>query len=615
MTFPLSPTTPGDLPVTTLANYPRLTSVGAMLPMALAACGGGGGEGGGYGSGTSGYVSSAGMSIEEAKKMVGAHSNPSILGEQIDEVQALPPEDVIQAGHLPVRMPERSAIRFLAQASFGARLRDIAPMQDKWRTGWLEEQFEMPLSRSHWDNTMRYGNAIYFIDSAWDQQIWETYVNSPDQLRRRCGYVLSQIFVVNVTNLISGGEHRIRCMAAFTDWLEEGAFGNFRDLLENVTLSPAMGYYLSHMGNSKASYDGDGNATRVPDQNYAREVMQLFTIGTVMLNMDGTPKLADGEPIPTYGQDDVRGLARVFTGWNYISPSVSFYERWRQPMIFNSSAHSPEEKKFLGVTIPEHTGGWESLTIALDTLFNHPNVGPFIGRQLIQRMVTSNPSPAYVERVARKFNDDGTGVRGNMKAVFTQVLMDPEARSPVPIDSPPAHWGRLREPVLRMTQVLRLLDAHPYRTDGIWGILATSDEASSLGQSPGRSPTVFGFSNPQYSPTGSTISANKLVAPEFQMVDDVTVVAVINYFTWVFTNNGPRGTSLIMDHFSGAADDPDELIRRVNLGLAHGTLSEGSKAIMRDAIAKMPGGPDNALWRARAAFLMTLASPDYLIQK
>ncbi len=573
-----------------------------LVPLALAGCGGGG-------SGDGASSLSSGPTLPS-----GAHANPSVLREQRDELLALPAAEQVAAGGVPVRMPERSAIRFLAQASFGARRGDIEPLRDQWRTGWLEAQFAMPVSKTHWDNTIRYGNAIYFIDSAWDQQIWEMYVDSPDQLRRRAGYVLSQIFVVNVANLISGGEHRIRCMAAFTDWLERGAFGNFRDLLHDVTLSPAMGYFLSYLGNTKATYDEAGKPTRVPDQNYAREVMQLFTIGTVLLNIDGSPRLADGVPIPSYGPDDVRELAKVFTGWTVKSASVSFYERWREPMIHNAAAHSLEQKKFLGVTIPAGTDGPTSLKIALDTLFNHPNVGPFIGRQIIQRMVTSNPSPAYVERVARMFNDDGTGVRGNMKAVFTQVLMDPEARSPQVIDNPPPHWGKLREPVLRMTQLLRLLEVRPLDDNKIWGIVSTADEATSLGQSPGRAPTVFGFNVPNFSPPGTPISARQLVAPEFQIVDEVSVVGVVNFFTSMLTN-GPKGMAINLDHFAAVADNPQELVRRTNLLLAHDTLTPATRAIMVTALGKLPGGPANALLRARSALLMALVAPDYLIQK
>ncbi|MCH2222462.1 MAG: DUF1800 family protein, partial [Dechloromonas sp.] len=244
--------------------------------------------------------------------------------------------------------------------------------------------------------------------------------------------------------------------ASFLDTLSQHAFGNFRDLLEAVTLHPAMGTYLSHLGNDK-----ENTATgRMPDENYAREVMQLFTIGLWELNEDGTRRQQNGQDIPTYGQPEVMGMAKVFTGWSWAGPDTNEgrwlgwvngvqTQPWDQPMQPYPQHHSTSEKRILrGVVIPAGTGPRESLEIALDTLFNHPNVGPFIGRQLIQRLVTSNPSPAYIARVARAFNNNGAGVRGDMKAVIRAVLLDPEARDAAKLAD--GNWGKLREPVVRV---------------------------------------------------------------------------------------------------------------------------------------------------------------------
>jgi uncharacterized protein (DUF1800 family) len=238
-------------------------------------------------------------------------------------------------------------------------------------------------------------------------------------------------------------------------------------------------------------------------------VMQLFTIGLVELNADGTRRLTDGQPKETYGEADVRGLARVFTGWDFVSKTNN--PDWpRTPMQHIASRHSLEEKRFLGVTVPPNTDGPASLRIALDTLFNHPNTAPFISRQLIQRLVTSNPSPAYVGRVSAKFADNGQGVRGDMKAVVEAVLNDTEARTPRNITQPAPSWGKLREPVLRYTTFARNFGGT--FNGEIWRIGPLSDPATALGQSPLRSPSVFNFYRPGYVPPNTSIARAKLVA-------------------------------------------------------------------------------------------------------
>lgn len=283
-------------------------------------------------------------------------------------------------------------------------------------------------------------------------------------------------------------------------------------------------------------------------------------------------------------------------------------------MIHCAVSHSSEEKRFLGVTIPAGTNGPESLRIALDTLFNHPNVGPFICRQLIQRMVTSNPSPGYIERVANKFNDDGSGVRGNMKAVFTQILMDREARSPLSIGKPPPFWGKLREPVLRFVQLLRLLEAQPISQNTVWEIMPEIDQVTCSGQRSSPTTTVFNFSDSGYSPLGTAISANELIAPGFQSVDEFSITNLANCLA-AFLQHGVREMKINLDHFARVADQPEELVRRVNLLLAHNSLSEATQVIMKGALAKLPAGAANSHLRARSALLMALAATDYLIER
>jgi uncharacterized protein (DUF1800 family) len=521
-----------------------------------------------------------------------------------------------------VQMPTRSAVRFLNQATFGAQDAELTSLRSEWRTGWLQRQFALPVARTHWDGVLADQAAWLAEDSTrtaqnlpntiWDWSIWQAYLSSADQLRKRVGYALSQTMVVSASSLASGGANNPRLAAGYLDVLEKGAFGNFRQLLEDVSLSPAMGTFLSHRGNLKASYDANGVATRVPDENYAREVMQLFTIGTVMLNIDGTPQLDAGKPIETYTQSEVSNLARVFTGWDW-QPASAGVERYRLPMRHIAANHAPEEKKFLGVTISPGTLGPASLKIALDTLFNHPNVGPFVGKQLIQRLVTSNPSRDYVARVASRFNDNGSGVRGDMKAVVTQVLNDPEARTPLNIAQPAAGWGKLREPVLRFTQLARELNLTS--TSELWFIPDLSSPVNALGQSPLRAETVFNFYHPAYAPPQSGIAAQALVAPEFEIVNEVSVPGIVNFFQ-KFLTQPPVRMTVDYAHALPLADQPAALVASLNLRLANESLSEATRREITDTLTALPAATaDQKLTRVRTALLMVMAAPDFITQK
>jgi uncharacterized protein (DUF1800 family) len=544
---------------------------------------------------------------------------------------------------------QTNASRFAGQATFGANDATIAAVSSSGYTAWLNEQFAKPqtLHRTYMDQvtaTLPMGSTVNqnnFLESFWKQA-----VTGEDQLRQRVAFALSQIFVVSfVDGSVSNYPRGVAC---YYDMLGENAFGNFRDLLEDVTLHPMMGIYLSHMRNQKE----DLASGRVPDENYAREVMQLFSIGLVQLNNDGTRKLQNGQPIDAYTGEDIKGLAKVFTGWSwYAGPTAAdrtrnrFFggdanpERDCQPMqSYNrqgptpttANYHSITEKRFLGVTIPPQTletaAPEADLRIALDTLFNHPNVGPFISKQLIQRLVTSNPSPAYVARVAAKFNSSG-GKRGDMKAVISAILLDPEARD---IDSMNLGAGRLREPVLRLGNFLRAFQATS--TSGFFrGINSTDDPATSLSQSPMRSGSVFNFYRPGYTPPGTTIAQDGMVAPEFQITHEVSVAGYLNYMrNWVSANSGRD----IQPNFftdRAVADDVVRLVERMNLLLMGGQMPVDLRAKIELAVGgRVVPAPttDSAgvvtnqaaidtarLDRVRIAALLTMSAPDYLAQK
>ena len=343
-------------------------------------------------------------------------------------------------------------------------------------------------------------------------------MEGPDPLRQRVALALSELFVVS-DNFGAVGDNPVG-LANYYDMLLDNSFGNYRDLLRDVSLHPIMGVYLSHLRNERT----DPARGRYPDENYAREIQQLFSIGLFQLNIDGTLQLdAEGKPIPTYDNDDITEFAKVFTGLSYASPVPDFRGGdpvWIQPMRMYDAYHEPGPKFLLrGWYLPPGQSGMEDIDDAIDNLFQHPNVAPFISRRLIQRMVTSNPSPAYIRRVALAFQNNGHGVRGDMKAVVTAILLDPEARAwPTSINTTE---GRLRENFLRRVHVARAFDA-----ESLAHIYPIDDGSApvNFGQRPLSSPTVFNFFLPDYQPTGVIMDAG-LYAPEFQIITAVTAIA------------------------------------------------------------------------------------------
>ncbi len=573
----------------------RLALCGVLL---LAACGGGGGDGGSEGPASGGSTT----------------------------VNEMPTS-------------REQAARFLTQATFGPTEADVDRVMAVGYGAWIDEQLAKPASshRANWDAANAAIKAANSGSSAGQDQVlesfWKQAVNGEDQLRQRMAYALSQIFVISMQDGSVGDNPR--AVAAWLDMLGDKGLGSYRELLENVSRHPLMGMYLSHMRNQKA----DPKTGRVPDENYAREVMQLFSIGLVALNADGTVRSDGSKPIETYGPADIAGLAKVFTGWSWACPdwpdnncffwgSVSGNsdpDRSFKSMLGYPQYHSTEEKSFLGTTIPAQSlsDPQASLRVALDALAAHPNVGPFIGRQLIQRLVTSNPSPQYVAAVAAAF----TGSGGDMKAMLRAVLMHPEARRTS--DS----TGKLREPVLKLSAFLR---AFGYTSDsGAYRVGNTDSTGTALGQTPMRSPSVFNFYRPGYVPPGTEAAAAALAVPEMQIAHETTAAGYVNYMRdniaqGVGQWNSSTSRRDLQADFSAEvalAEQPDALVERINAKLLLGTMPADLKAEIRGAIDKMaiPALKSNASnqkqvddakrARVNAAIFLAVISPEFQVQK
>jgi uncharacterized protein (DUF1800 family) len=601
----------------------RLRWAATLLVLLVAGCGGGGGSGGDGASSAAGTASTGAVSGNApAGGSASAGGNPPAA----------------QVGPAPT---EAEAARFLMQASFGPTPEDIDRVRALGYDGWLNEQFGRP-QVSHRATLEAVAATLPEGTGVGQTQLFESWwkqaARGEDALRQRVTWALSQIFVVSLQD--STVAQNIYGVATYYDVLGERAFGSFRELLEAVTLNPMMGLYLSHLRNQKE----DAASGRVPDENYAREVMQLFTIGLVELNPDGTPRLTDGSPRETYSNDDIAGLAKVFTGWSwYAGPDpgdrsrARFFggdahpERTRRPMQSYPQFHSTSEKRFLGTTIAAQSSadGTASLRVALDTLANHPNVGPFIGRQLIQRLVTSNPSPGYVARVAAAFDNNGRGERGDLQAVWRAILLDPEARGAAGLTDP--QFGRLREPVQRLAHWMRSFDA---RSDSGRFLLGNTDSPSgSLAQTPLRSPSVFNFYRPGFVPPNTAIAAAGLVAPEFQITNEVSVIGYLNTMRNVIGSGaGGRAAGATRNDIQpdygvelALAAEPAVLLDRIDLLLTARSLPGARRDQIRTAVASVPlpaaNGSNQAQIdsarrnRVNLAIYLTMASPEYLVQK
>nr|HPG93884.1 DUF1800 family protein [Dokdonella sp.] len=466
-----------------------------------------------------------------------------------------------------------------------------------------------------------------------------------DQLRQRVAFALSEIFVVSNKNGTLA--YQPWALSSWYDMLATNAFGNYRQLLKDATLHPAMGIYLTHMQNQKA----DPTRNIRPDENYAREVLQLFSIGLVKLDTDGTPLLTGGQPIATYNQATVRGFAALLTGWNwnntgcgpttYVCCDESNYATcarygynlpsWKLPMqpieAFHDNTSAKQLLDYSGVALPGGVlapGGNASVELdaALDNIFLHPNVGPFIGRRLIQRLVTSNPSPAYVQRVAAAFSNNGAGVRGDLKATVRAILLDPEARYGQWLF--PSTFGKLREPLVKNLQLWRAMNASS-ETGRIETLNPYPPIEDWYGQGPLRSTSVFNFFQPDYGHSGE-ISNLGLHSPEFQILTDTTAVATNNRlfslsFCWHSDGgscweNG-HGATLYLDTARDAplaASNPAALLDRYNLLLMSGQMSPFMRQTL---LARLNGltGSSRGRQRVQHALYLILNSPEYSVQK
>jgi uncharacterized protein (DUF1800 family) len=577
---------------------------------------------------------------------------------------------------------DADAARFLAQATYGPTSQSIAHLRAVGYDAWLAEQFAEPASTEtqylDWVS-LTWPEEYLFDDTR--MEIWTiNSVGTPDpsragypsnaatdQLRQRVALALSEIFVTSNSNGTLA--YQPWALASYYDMLAADAFGNYRTLLEDVTKHPAMGIFLSMIQNQKA--DPDQNIH--PDENYAREVMQLFSIGLVQLNPDGTPVLSGGQEVPTYDQTTVRGFAAVFTGWDWNNdgfpghPETACGETtytcceyivneqgdvesdtyfWCGPSNYNDAPwqlamqpiehyhDSTSDKQLLnyaGVSLPNgvlvHGGNAQAeMTAALDNIFHHPNVGPFIAKRLIERLVTSNPTPAYVQRVAQVFNDNGAGVRGDLKAVVKAILLDPEARYGE--WQRPDTFGKLREPLLKITQMWRAMAA---RSTG--GRVATLRPwppiEDQIGQAPLRSPTVFNFFKPDYAQPGEVATAG-LVSPEFQILTDSMIVDTPNWlFHEVFcdytgsedcwASDDPATMQMDEDRDAAlAASDPGALVDSYNALFMSGQMSPFMRNVLVTRLQEMTQddyGSELGRRRVQHALYLILNSPEYSIQK
>ncbi|MEI9927288.1 MAG: DUF1800 family protein [Sphingomonas sp.] len=520
---------------------------------------------------------------------------------------------------------ETDAARFLLRAQFGTSDAAISAVRALGYRGWLEAQFAAPHGQSGVDWLDAHGHdavtrdATYFDPTSGDFMIWNQLIGQPDEFRQRCAFSLSQFFVISLNPI--DGFWPPYITAAWWDLLLDEAFGNFRTLLERVSLNAGMGMYLNTKGNLKE----DPRTGRQPDENYAREVMQLFSIGLYQLEPDGTERKGpDGRAIETYGQDDIMNLARVFTGYDHNMDRVRYRKvAWQDypvvshefcvdPMKLDPGKHSQLAVDFLGLHIPEQTPGPDALKLALDHLFAHPNVGPFFGQQMIQRMVTSNPSPAYVGRVAAAFADNGAGVRGDLKAVWTAILTDPEALSP------PAGplGGKLREPVVRLLGWARTIGMHS--DSGAYEMYSTARADEGLGQSPLRSPSVFNFYRPGYVPPHTAIARAGKVAPEFQIQNETSTAGYINVLQWML-RWGYKDVKPSYDALRPIAHDVPAVVAWLDLHLSGNQLSSATRTLIEGALASKKvtaAGPDSEkLDLLASACLLVMSAPEYLVQK
>jgi uncharacterized protein (DUF1800 family) len=580
-----------------IVKHNRAWALAGLLCTLLAACGGGG---------DSGAVGQSGASTTPAPPTT-------------------PPAPPAPPPPAPPSVGGADAARLLDQATFGVTASDVAHVQSIGIDAYINEQLAYPPTQytgytytPHTAPTGCIGDGSNPPDAsslcARDQyspfQVQRDFfthaLNNPDQLRQRVAFALSQIMVVSSVEI-----YEAYGLANYENILLNDALGNYRTLLQDVTLSPTMGHYLD-MANSDETNPQNGT---VPNQNYAREVLQLFSIGLVALNQDGTQQLdATGAPIPTFEGTTIEGFASVFTGWTY-PPVPGANSQWTNPINFDGTMvsfpdhHQSGTKALLnGYTVAAGQTPEQDLANALDNIFNHPNVGPFIGRQLIQHLVTSNPSPAYVARIAAVFANNGQGVRGDLSAVVRAILTDVEARGAAPATD---LFGHLREPALFITSTLRSLGG---QSDGV----LLRNASSAMGQPMFSPETVFSFYPPSYQ-----IPGTQTVAPAFGIDNSATALARANFINTVIMQGGAKadptvtgstGTIIDLTPFASLANNAT-LILQLNQTLMHGSLPSDASNIIQTAASSIAAGSTDPLAAARAASYLILTSAQYQVER
>jgi uncharacterized protein (DUF1800 family) len=535
---------------------------------------------------------------------------------------ATPPLSPPPSSPPPPSQPSADIARLLEQATFGATAADATHVQSVGMDAYLAEQIGATASQytgfSYTPHTAPAGckndpatptdpSSLCARDQyslfQVQRQFFINALTRPDQLRQRVAFALSQIFVVSGIEI-----YEAYGMADYQNMLLNDALGNFRTLLHDVTLSPVMGRYLDMANNDKTN----AALGTSPNENYGREVLQLCSIGLYELNPDGSQKLdANGAPIPTYDQTAVIGFSAAFTGWTY-APLSGATSKWNNPinydgvMVSFDSHHESGAKTLLdGFVVPTGQTAVQDLTMALDDIFNHPNVGPFIGRQLIQHLVTSNPSPAYVARISAVFADNGSGVRGDMAAVVKAILTDSEARGNMPALAGVEH---LREPALFVTSMLRSLGG---QSDGV----LPRSALTGMGQPIYTAPSVFNFYPPSF-----VLPGTQTQAPEFAIDNASTALARANFVNSVITQGGAKpdptvtgstGTTIDLSSLAAIAD-PNTMISQLNQALMHGSLSSAASGIIAAAVAAQ--STSDPMAAARTATYLLLTSPQYQVE-
>ena len=577
------------------------------------------------------------------------HTSGEIVGQFVAAAgwqnEVIPPSPPVAVA-FPSTQAE--AARFLTQATYGPDQVSIDALMSMTFSEWIDAQLALPATL-HLPYVQARRQELLSesggLDDGWQsprqEAWWQHSIDASDQLRQRVAFALSQIFVISDFGALDGSHEGV---TDYYDMLLQHAFGNYRDLLEAVTKSPMMGVYLSMIRNQKP----DPETGQQPDENYAREVMQLFSIGLSQLFADGSLILDEnGFPIPTYTQDDIVGLAHVFTGWGpYYDPANppadlnSFY-RWGeidplQPMVFYPEFYDEGAKNIVdGNIIPAQGDGVADMDAALDVLYNHPNVGPFMALRLIQRLVTSNPSPGYIYRVAQVFNDNGSGVRGDLGAVVKAILLDPEARNSEYLAD--NTYGKQREPLLRISHFYRAFDPiPPLFSDNGDERYFLNLQYSLTHQAALKSPSVFNFYQPGHIQPGQIADAG-LYAPEFQITSETTTVVQTNqhfiglfWGMWTSEQNSQgedvnvrvdltEEVSILNTAGFSAEDNQGALLDHLNLLLLNGAMSPGLRAEILEAYVELPGwfdySDERQKTRVEMAIYLIMASPEYAIQR